>query len=118
MEAIGTFALEPKGPFSVKPARRMACGFLRGSRCEAGDAVRLAFPREDDFTPAGVSLTREGERLVGRVFGGGDVRVVARQVARALAVDVDGTDSADGRLTLGRLIGVPPDVAPDRKSVV
>jgi DNA-3-methyladenine glycosylase II len=85
------FELEPQGPFSMEPVRTMACGFLRGTRaCEVGgEAVTLAFPADGTFAPAGVKLSWDGRRVLGEVFGGAPAAVMARQVARVLAVDHD-----------------------------
>jgi DNA-3-methyladenine glycosylase II len=86
-----TFEIEPKGTFSLDAVAGLQCGFLRGSRtCDAG-AVRIAFPTDGTFEVAGVKLGWDGRTIRGEVAGGGDVDVVARQVAHTLAVDRDGT---------------------------
>jgi DNA-3-methyladenine glycosylase II len=92
-ETVGHFVIEPEGPFSLEPARKMMCGFLRGTRsCSAqADSVKLAFPLDGSFRVVGVELKWDGERINGSSIGTSDVEAVKHQVARVLAVDSDAT---------------------------
>ncbi len=91
-----TFELEPNGPFSLDPLRQMNCGFLRGTRsCAAGEAVKVAFPRDGDFTVVGVTLREQAGRVEGKVVGTTDAGPIARQVARVLGLDQDGAAFAN-----------------------
>jgi DNA-3-methyladenine glycosylase II len=108
------FVLEPKGPFSMEAVAKMECGFLRGSRTCGEGEVRIAFPMDGTFEIVGVRLRREGATIVGEVTGG-EVGVVARQVARTLAVDHDGTAFGrviEGDPVLRRIGGARPGFRP------
>jgi DNA-3-methyladenine glycosylase II len=78
------------GPFSLDAVRELQCGFLRGSRaCPTGEAVRLAFPSDRDFSIVGATLELREGQIEGRAVGTADGEAVGRQVARVLAVDCD-----------------------------
>ena len=84
------FTIEPRGPFSLDAARTLACGFLLSSRaCAADGALRLAFPLEGGDDLVAVEL-READARVDVVLDGTvEIERARRQLAHALALDVD-----------------------------
>ncbi len=89
------FTLNPRGPFSLEPVRRLQCGFLRGTRiCATGEgAVTVAFPTDGSFLPVAVRLrSGEGGTVEAELFGSDDVEAVRPQLERMLAIDRDATD--------------------------
>jgi DNA-3-methyladenine glycosylase II len=87
------FTIAVRGPFSLEAVRQLQCGFLRGSRACSTDpnVVRLAFPRDGSHDVVGVTLHHDGANVRGDVVGASDGEAVGEQVARALALDHDGT---------------------------
>jgi DNA-3-methyladenine glycosylase II len=82
------FTIEPKGGFSLAQSHGFLKGFTPGMGTyldDRGDFV-LAFLADSSFAPVAVKLTQDGN-VHGRVYGDVDVR---DQVARILAIDVDG----------------------------
>jgi DNA-3-methyladenine glycosylase II len=104
---LSTFALTPRGPFSLAAAARFAAGFP-GTDVVAGDDGSLAFAWAVDGDPdervVAVRLRQaepDGD-VVGELEGAGDetlARAAARDVERILSLDVDGSGFAD---VLGR----------------
>lgn len=93
---MSDFSIGIRGPFSLEAACELQCGFLRGSRTCGVDrgSVRMAFPRDGSFDVVGVELTHADERVEGSVVGARDGEGVAKQLARVLALDHDGTGFA------------------------
>jgi DNA-3-methyladenine glycosylase II len=56
-----------------------------------GASLALFFRLDESYEAVGVSLTQEGNRIEGDADGTRDASAVARQVARILSLDVDGT---------------------------
>ncbi len=84
-----TFSLPAAPPFSLEPLRKLACGFLRGSRsCNAND-VTVAFPLDGTFDVISVTLRFDGSTVQARATGTAALDVVRKQVARFLALDHD-----------------------------
>ena len=86
-----SFALTPRGPFSLEPIRWLNCGFLRGTRsCSASKEVKLAFSVEGSFEVVGVSLRQERRTVVGTVWGSRQTGQISKQVEHFLGLDHDG----------------------------
>jgi DNA-3-methyladenine glycosylase II len=88
---VSGFSIAPRGPFSLdQAARRFFRGWAATEAAEGGP-VPLALVRDDLAGTAGVSLREEDGALVGEVSGADDVDAVARQVARVMSLDHDGS---------------------------
>lgn len=115
--SAATFTLEPRGSFSLATLARFSCGLFTASRsCRSTtERVTLAFPSDDGFRPAGVELTFDGRRVLGRVHGHEATPALVRQVARFLTTDHDGRPfdalvAADP--VLGRIAAAQPGFRP------
>jgi DNA-3-methyladenine glycosylase II len=89
----GTFAITPRGAFSLAAARHFLQGFtpLQGTVPEGEDRLRCAFGLEGAGPAVAVSLRQtEGGEVLGDVVGTEDIEAVKGQVARFLSLDVDG----------------------------
>ncbi|MGI5131483.1 DNA-3-methyladenine glycosylase family protein [Pseudonocardia sp. CA-107938] len=84
------------GPFSLAAAKEFWVGFTPAALPDAAadGPLRLAFPVEDDWRPAGVAVTEHpgGVRIETYGPGAGDAAVA--QAARSLFLDVDGSGLA------------------------
>ena len=90
--AVGLFELVPRGPYSLAASARFLEGFAPAAYDSGGtDHLRLAFVADGGDEVAGVHVREEDGAIVGEVYGGADVGVVRRQVARILSLDVDGS---------------------------
>lgn len=91
------FELAPRGPFSLDDAAQFLGGFVpaSGGSERLGTALVLVFRLDGSYEPVGVSLQRTGDRLSGEIAGSAASDAVARQVARILSLDVDGTGWPD-----------------------
>ncbi len=100
--------IEPRGPFDLATARDFAGGFPAGigSRARA-DTILMSFPVEGWSSSAVVQLRQDPDGILrGEVFGDGDLETIARQAARSLSLDHDGSGWPDiGRRdpVIGRL---------------
>src|SRR5687767_8849738 len=87
-----SIGLETGDGFSLAEAGRFWLGFTpgRGTAEVAAETLTLVFRQDGDFAPVAVALRQAapGAPLHGEVTGG-DRRIVARQVARMLSLDVD-----------------------------
>ncbi len=89
--ASGTFAIEPRGPFSLERAAGFGFGPTTGAAPRFDGFMRLAFVVDGYREHAGVVLRQEGDGAVlGELTGKADVGVVRSQVARVLSLDHDG----------------------------
>ena len=113
---VGGFGLVPEGPYSLAASARFLEGFAPAAYDGGGvDHLRFAFVADGGDGVAGVYLREEDGAVVGEVYGGADVEVVRRQVARILSLDVDGSgfpevgeqDPVVGRLQ-ARYLGLRP----------
>jgi DNA-3-methyladenine glycosylase II len=88
-----SLTIAPRGPFDLATARDFAGGFPAGIGSTAtSDAILMAFPLEDWSSSAVVQLRQDGDgTLRGDVFGDGDLDAIARQAARSLSADHDGS---------------------------
>lgn len=83
------FTLPAPPPFSLEPVKKLACGFLRGSRTCGVDEVKLAFPLDGSFEVVGVTLRAGGGVVEVSATGAPRPEVLRGQVARFLALDHD-----------------------------
>ena len=85
--------IEPRGPFDLATVRDFAGGFPAGIGATATDeSILMTFPVEDWSTSAVVELRQDSDGVLrGEAWGEGDVDAVARQAARSLSVDHDGS---------------------------
>ena len=89
-----TFEITPRGPFSLAAAQRFAGGFPAGiGGGSAEGSIVMSFPVEGSDSSAAVELHQEAS---GVVIGNtdadpGDLPMVARQAARSLSLDHDGS---------------------------
>ena len=87
----GRFELTPLGPYSLAASARFLEGFAPAAYDGGGVGyLRLAFVADGEDEVVGVYVYEEDGVVVGEVYGGADVEVVRRQVARILSLDVDG----------------------------
>lgn len=86
------FAIEPRGPFSLRAAAGFGFGPNEGRPPAFDGAMRLAFPLDGGIGHAGV-IARQPLRdgpVECELVGGGDAELARRQVARVLSLDHDG----------------------------
>jgi len=92
---VAEFEIRPRGPFSLAAAQGFAGGFAAGiGGGEVGDtAIVLAFPVEGWQSSAAVELRQRPDGVVvGRTDASeAQLPTVARQAARCLSLDHDGT---------------------------
>jgi DNA-3-methyladenine glycosylase II len=90
-----TFEIEPLGPFSLAAAQRFAGGFPAGigGGGVAGTSIVMSFPVEGSATSAAVELHQRADGIViGQTdAAAADMPTVARQAARSLSLDHDGS---------------------------
>ncbi len=87
---MGSFTLEPRGPFTLASAARFIAGWPPGQGHVMDDEVRLKFLVDDWSGPAEVLLRQDGGVITGTVEADSETRAVA-QAARVLSLDHDGT---------------------------
>lgn len=85
--------IEPRGPFDLATARDFAGGFPAGIGATATpESILMTFPLENWSSSAVVELRQGPDGILrGEVWGDGDLVAVARQAARSLSVDHDGS---------------------------
>jgi DNA-3-methyladenine glycosylase II len=111
----GSFTITPRGPFSL--AEAAAFGFGQRGGAAFDGVMRLAFCLDGYQHQAGVEVRQDAAGVHGRVYGPGaaDTGAVARQVARVLSLDHDGTEfiRAGARdPVIGALQSVAPGLRP------
>ena len=88
------FTLTARGPFSLAASTRFLEGFAPAGYTGAQEGVLdLAFAVEGSWQTVGVRVRQQENEVVGEAANAGDVDAdaVARQVARILSLDVDGS---------------------------
>lgn len=89
------FEIEPRGPFSLAAAQRFAGGFPAGigGGGLADSSIVMSFPLDGSDSSAAVELHQETNGVViGRTDADpADLPMVARQAARSLSLDHDGS---------------------------
>src|SRR4051794_38541937 len=89
--AVGSFAIEPRGPFRLASAARFIAGWPPAPAAgAAGEEVRLAFLVDDWSGPAGVILREDDGVIRATVEAANEERAVA-QAARVVSLDHDGS---------------------------
>jgi DNA-3-methyladenine glycosylase II len=83
---------EVLGPWSLETSRRFWEGFAPAALAggPGGPALRTVFCAEADWRRAEAEMTQAGDTARVRLTGDGDLDAAAAQVARFLALDVDG----------------------------
>jgi DNA-3-methyladenine glycosylase II len=115
--ATQTFALEPRGPFSLHAAISFLEGFAPAMH-DRGPQVghlHLAFVPDGERRAAGACVRSQDGALVVEVSGAAESGGAARQVERILSLDVDGTGFAavgDRDPAIGRLQARHPGLRP------
>lgn len=84
-----TFRIPAPSPFSLDPVKKLACGFLRGSRSCGVDEVKVAFPLDGTFEVVGVTLRATDGMVEVRATRASKPEVLRAQVARFLTLDHD-----------------------------
>jgi DNA-3-methyladenine glycosylase II len=94
---VETFALVPRGPFSLASSIGFLEGFTPAAYTGPQDAVlELAFPVEGSWQPVGVRVRQDGEDVTAAVVSPEApdpelMTAVRTQVERILSLDVDGS---------------------------
>jgi DNA-3-methyladenine glycosylase II len=87
---MGTFTVEPRGPFTLASAARFIAGWPPAHDAgAAGDEVRLAFLVDDWSGPAGVVLRQRDGVVHGEVDAANQARAW-EQALRVVSLDHDG----------------------------
>ncbi len=101
MPADATFAIEPRGPFTLASAARFIAGWPPASKSEGEEGegvVRLGFLVDDWSGHAGVVLRQDDDGIVrGEIVesSAADARRIRAQAARLVSLDHDGTGYAE-----------------------
>src|SRR5215469_11605568 len=92
---VRDFVVPVEGPFSLRESAEFGFGQRAGDPFDG--TMRLAFCLDDTWAAVGVEVRQEGESVICRAHGAGDIDAIRRQVARVLSLDHDGrTFSAVG----------------------
>jgi DNA-3-methyladenine glycosylase II len=93
VKTVGQIAIAPKGPFAWYGATDVLGHFAPMQRHWGGDAdaVRLAFPLDQRFTPVAVAPRFADGMLRREVAGTDDLAAVTAQVARIFSLDHHGS---------------------------
>jgi DNA-3-methyladenine glycosylase II len=115
--ATQTFALEPRGPFSLHSSISFLEGFAPAmhDRGRQVGHLHLAFVPDGERRAAGACVRSQDGALVVEVSGAAESGAAARQVERILSLDVDGTgfaDVGDRDPAIGRLQARHPGLRP------
>ncbi len=88
---MSSFSIRPLGSSSLSASRAFLEGFTpaSGGSASIDESLALAFRLDGTFAPAGVLLRQDKDIVDGDVFGGVEVAVAQKQVARMLGLDVD-----------------------------
>ena len=88
---MGSFQIEPRGPFTLASAARFIAGWPPGQGHVGEDEVQLRFLVDDWSGPARVVLTQGGDGVVhGTVEADNEPRAI-EQAARIVSLDHDGS---------------------------
>ena len=91
---MGSFTLEPRGPFTLASAARFIAGWPPGQGDVDDDQVQLRFLVDDWSGPAHVILRQDDGVVRGSVAADNEERAIA-QAARIVSLDHDGTGYAE-----------------------
>ena len=91
---MGSFTLEPRGPFTLASAARFIAGWPPGQGDVDDDHVRLSFLVDDWSGPASVVMYQHDSAIKGTVEADNEERAIA-QAARIVSLDHDGTGYAE-----------------------
>ena len=110
-----SFTITPRGPFSLAEAATF--GFGQRDSAVWDEVMRLAFCLDGYQQQVGVEVRQDAAGVHGMVRGpaGVDVEAVARQVARVLSLDHDGTEFTrveERDPVIGALQSVAPGLRP------
>ena len=110
-----SFTITPRGPFSLAEAATFGFGQRDGAVWDG--CMRLAFCLDGYEHQAGVEVRQDAAGVHGTVHGPGaaDTGAVARQVARVLSLDHDGTEFTGAGArdpVIGALQAVAPGLRP------
>ena len=110
-----SFTITPRGPFSLAEAATF--GFGQRDSAVWDEVMRLAFCLDGYQQQVGVEVRQDAAGVHGTIRGpaGVDVEAVARQVARVLSLDHDGTEFArvgERDPVIGALQSVAPGLRP------
>lgn len=83
-----------RGPFSLDAAKEFWVGFIPAAHSAAAGPLRLAFPVEDDWRPAGVAVSEQPGGVRIESYGPGAGEAAVAQAVRSLSLDVDGSGLA------------------------
>jgi DNA-3-methyladenine glycosylase II len=111
----GSFTITPRGEFSLAEAAAFAFGQRAGTAWD--DVMRLAFCLDGYQHQVGVEVRQDAAGVHGTVHGpeGADIGATARQVARVLSLDHDGTELTrigERDPVIGALVAVAPGLRP------
>ncbi len=111
----GSFTITPRGPFSLAEAATFGFGQRGGAVWD--EVMRLAFCLDGYQHQAGVEVRQDAAGVHGTVHGpaGADIDAAARQVARVLSLDHDGTEFTrigERDPVIGALQSVAPGLRP------
>ena len=89
---LQTFNIVPRGDYSLEEGANFIGAWHRAPSdgSEAEGHLHLAFLTDGDWTPVGICLRQDSERILGTVYGNAPAASVAEQVERILSLDVDG----------------------------
>jgi DNA-3-methyladenine glycosylase II len=89
---LQTFNIVPRGDYSLEEGANFIGAWHRAPSdgSEAEGHLHLAFLTDGDWTPVGICLRQDSERILGTVYGNAPAASVAKQVERILSLDVDG----------------------------
>jgi DNA-3-methyladenine glycosylase II len=111
----GSFTITPRGAFSL--AEAAAFGFGQRAGAAWDDVMRLAFCLDGYQHQVGVEVRQDAAGVHSRVHGpeGADIGATARQVARVLSLDHDGTELTrigERDPVIGALVSAAPGLRP------
>ncbi|MEP6598870.1 MAG: DNA-3-methyladenine glycosylase 2 family protein [Actinomycetota bacterium] len=109
----GSFAVTPRGPFSLERLATVRFGHQQAERFDG--AMRLAFCLDGYRDQVGVEVRQHDDAVHCIVHGDPDLAAVSRQVQRILSLDHDGAQfAAVGRRdpVIGRLQALAPGLRP------
>jgi DNA-3-methyladenine glycosylase II len=115
---MNTLRLTPRGPYSLAASAKFFCGFTPSSgtaEVSVDGKLTLGFLTEATFEPVVVSLTEDGQDIVGEISGTADAGRVGHQVARILSLDHDARGLAavgERDPVIGRLLEATPGFRP------
>lgn len=95
-----SFRISPEGAFSLEASTHFLEGFAPAAYdgSQTPRHLHLAFPVEGTWDTVGVCVRQTDKVVIGEVFGEVDQKIVRKQVARILSLDID----ASGFAAIGR----------------